>query len=213
GKTRMATLIDTPRSARTAYKGWEKQWIDGAWRTGRSKRVVKDIDPFTGETLVEIAGADARDVDDAYQGARNAQPAWAAALPSQRSPVLRRAAEIMEARRDEIVTWLVKESGSTRVKARLEWESTHAIILEASTMPYLVQGRVLPGDVPGKECRVYRQAVGVVGIISPWNWPLHLTARSVGPALAVGNAVVVKPASDTPVTGGLLLARMFEEAG
>ena len=209
----MATVIDTPRSARTAYEGWEKQWIGGAWRTGRSQRVVKDVDPFTGETLVEIAGADARDVDDAYQGARSAQRAWAAALPSQRASILRRAAEIMEARREEIVSWLVKESGSTRVKAQLEWESTHAIILEAATMPYLVEGRVLPGDVPGKDCRVYRQPVGVVGIISPWNWPLHLTARSVAPALAVGNAVVVKPASDTPVTGGLLLARMFEEAG
>src|SRR5689334_22044439 len=213
GKTSMATVIDTPRSARTPYQGWEKQWIDGAWRTGRSRRVVKDVDPFTGETLVEIAGADAQDVDDAYLGARNAQRGWAAALPGQRASILRGAAEIMEARREEIVSWLVKESGSTRVKARLEWESTHAIMLEAATMPYLVEGRALPGDVPGKECRVYRQPVGVVGIISPWNWPLHLTARSVGPALAVGNAVVVKPASDTPVTGGLLLARMFEEAG
>jgi aldehyde dehydrogenase (NAD+) len=174
---------------------------------------VKDLDPFTGETLVEITGADARDVDDAYQGARIAQRAWAAALPSQRSSILRGVARIMETRREEIVEWLVKESGSTRVKAQLEWESTHAIVLEAATMPYLVEGRVLPGDVPGKECRVYRQPVGVVGIISPWNWPLHLTARSVAPALAVGNAVIVKPASDTPITGGLLLARMFEEAG
>lgn len=209
----MATVIETPHSARTAYGAWDKQWIGGAWRTGRSQHVVKDVDPFTGETLVEIAGAGVRDVDEAYQGARNAQRAWAAALPSQRSSILRQAAEIMEARREEITSWLVKESGSTRVKARLEWESTHAIMLEAASMPYLVEGRVLPGDVPGKECRVYRQPVGVVGVISPWNWPLHLTARSVAPALAVGNAVVVKPASDTPVTGGLLLARIFEEAG
>jgi aldehyde dehydrogenase (NAD+) len=209
----MATMIDMPRSIRTAYGAWDKQWIGGVSRTGRSQRVVKDVDPFTGETLVEIPGADVRDVDDAYQGARSAQHDWAAALPSQRASILRHAAEIMEARRDEIVSWLVKESGSTRVKARLEWESTHAIMLEAASMPYLVEGRVLPGDVPGKECRVYRQPVGVVGVISPWNWPLHLTVRSVAPALAVGNAVVVKPASDTPVTGGLLLARIFDEAG
>jgi aldehyde dehydrogenase (NAD+) len=86
-------------------------------------------------------------------------------------------------------------------------------MLESAAMPYLASGRILPGDVPGKECRVYRQPVGVAGVISPWNWPLHLTARSVGPALAVGNAVVVKPSSDTPVTGGLLLARMLEQAG
>lgn len=71
----------------------------------------------------------------------------------------------------------------------------------------------MPTDIPAKEGRVYRKPVGVVGVISPWNWPLHLTTRSLAPALAVGNAAVVKPASDTPVTGGLLLAKIFEEAG
>ena len=65
----------------------------------------------------------------------------------------------------------------------------------------------------GKESRVYRQPVGVVGVISPWNFPLHLTMRSIGPAIACGNGVVIKPASDTPVTGGLLVAKLFEEAG
>jgi aldehyde dehydrogenase (NAD+) len=86
-------------------------------------------------------------------------------------------------------------------------------MLEAASAPYRVQGRILPSDIPGKENRVYRQPVGVVGVISPWNFPLHLSNRSVAPALAVGNAVVIKPASDTPVTGGLLLAKIFEEAG
>ena len=67
--------------------------------------------------------------------------------------------------------------------------------------------------MPGKEGRVYRKPVGVVGIISPWNWPFQLTARSLIPVLALGNAAVIKPASDTPVTGGLLFAKIFEEAG
>lgn len=71
----------------------------------------------------------------------------------------------------------------------------------------------MPSDVPGKESRVYRQPVGVVAVISPWNFPMQLSNRSVAPALAVGNAVVLKPAGDTPVTGGLLLAKIFEEAG
>ena len=114
----MATMIETPPSVRAAYEGWDKQWIDGAWRAGRSRRVVKDVDPFTGQTLVEIAGADARDVDDAYQGARNAQRDVGGRLAWQRASILRGVAEIMEARREEIVGWLVKESGSTRVKAQ-----------------------------------------------------------------------------------------------
>ena len=74
-------------------------------------------------------------------------------------------------------------------------------------------GEILPATIPGKENRVYREPVGVVGVISPWNFPLQLTNRSLSPALACGNGVVVKPASDTPVTGGLLLAKIYEEAG
>ena len=150
--------------------------------------------------------ADEQDLDEAYRAAADAQPKWAAQLPGERAATLRRAAEIMEARREEIVTWLIRESGSTPLKANVEWDSAHAITLEAASAPYRVQGRILPSDIPGKEHRVYRQPVGVVGVISPWNFPLHLTNRSVAPALAVGNTVVIKPASDTPVTGGLLLA-------
>jgi aldehyde dehydrogenase (NAD+) len=208
----MATFIDAAPATRAAYEGWRKHWINGSWRTGKSRHVVKDVDLFTGETLLEIPAGDTQDLD-AHRGARAAGRAWAADLPSQRASALRGVAAIVVARREEIVSWLVGESGSTGVQARLEWESTHAIMLVAASMPYLVEDRMLPGDVPGKECRVYRQPAGVVGLISPWNWPLHLNARSLGPALAVGNAVVVKRASDTPVTGRLLLAKMFEEAG
>ncbi len=72
-----------------------------------------------------------------------------------------------------------------------------------------MKGSILPADLTGKETRVYRQPVGVVGMISPWNFPLHLSSRSVAPALDRGNAVVIKPASDTPVTGGLLLGKIL----
>ena len=157
--------------------------------------------------------ADSSDVDDAYKSAIDAQPSWAQQLPDQRSEVLRRACDVMEADRDEIIRWIIRESGSTRIKASLEWSSVYAVIRDAVSMPYRMDGRILPADVPGKESRLYRKPVGVVGVISPWNWPFQLSARSVFPALAVGNSVVVKPASDTPVTGGLLLARILEEAG
>src|SRR6185369_14700518 len=72
---------------------------------------------------------------------------------------------------------------------------------------------ILPIDIPGKESRVYRQPVGVIGVISPWNFPLYLSQRAVAPAIALGNTVVLKPAQDTPVAGGLLLAKIYEEAG
>lgn len=187
--------------------------LGAQWRGGRSGRVSEDRDPYTDEVLVRIPLADEQDLNEAYRAAADAQPKWAATLPGERAAILRRAGAIMAARREEIVTWLIKESGSTRVKANVERGSSHAIMLEAASAPYRVQGRILPSDIPGKENRVYRQPVGVVGVISPWNFPLHLSNRSVAPALAVGNAVVIKPASDTPVTGGLLLAKIFEEAG
>jgi aldehyde dehydrogenase (NAD+) len=119
----------------------------------------------------------------------------------------------MEARREEIVDWLIRESGSTRIKANIEWQFTHAMTLEAASFPSRAEGHIPPDDIAGKEGRVYRQPVGVVGMISPWNFPLHLSNRSIGPALALGNTAVIKPASDTPVTGGLLLAKIYEEAG
>lgn len=197
----------------TPYGIFDRMPLSTQWRGGRSGRDSEDRDPYTDDILVRIPLANEQDLDEAYRGAAAAQPKWAATLPSERAALLRRAAAIMEARREEIVGWLIKESGSTRLKANIEWDSAHAIMLESASAPYRVQGRILPSDIPGKENRVYRQPVGVVGVISPWNFPLHLSNRSVAPALAVGNAVVIKPASDTPVTGGLLLAKIFEEAG
>lgn len=208
-----ALVSDNINAKPRAYDGFDRMPIGRAWRAGRSGRVAEDRDPYTGDILVRIPLANQQDLDEAYHAAAEAQPKWAALLPGERAAVLRRAAAIMEARREEIVTWLIRESGSTRTKANIEWESAHAIMLEATSAPYRVQGRILPNDIPGKECRVYRQPVGVIGVISPWNFPMHLSNRSVAPALAVGNAVVIKPASDTPITGGLLLAKIYEEAG
>ncbi|MGY2047983.1 aldehyde dehydrogenase family protein [Methylobacterium sp. JK268] len=195
------------------YADLDRLPIGGAWRNGRATRVLADRDPYTGQVILDIPQADRSDLDEAYATAAKAQAAWAAELPATRATVFRRATEILDARREEVISWLIRESGSTRLKATLEWASTRAIMLWATSAPYRTEGQVLPTDIPAKEGRVYRKPVGVVGVISPWNWPLHLTNRSLAPSLAVGNAAVVKPASDTPVTGGLLLAKIFEEAG
>jgi len=207
------SALATSGTHATPYSGFERLFVAGTWRNGRDERRNRDVNPWTGEVLAEISQATRADLDDAYASAKDAQPGWAAMLPGERSAVMRRAAAVMEARHDEIVWWLVHEAGSTWLKASLEWQAVHGVLQEAASLPYLVEGRILPADAPGKESRVYRQPVGVVGLISPWNWPLQLTARSLFPALAVGNAVVVKPASDTPVTGGLLPAMILEEAG
>ncbi|MBD8880855.1 aldehyde dehydrogenase family protein [Rhodanobacter sp. 7MK24] len=188
-------------------------FIGGVWRAGTAGSVYKDLDPYTGETLVEVPQASVEDVDEAFKSAARAQQAWAHTSPSERSALLHRAAAILDARHEEIVSWLIRESGSVRLKAEAEWTAVRAIIMEAATLPTHVWGRIIPGDISGKEHRIYRKPVGVVTVISPWNWPMHLSSRVLAPALALGNAVVLKPAAETVVSGGLLLAKIFEEAG
>jgi len=198
-------------NARAAYRFSEL--AIGGWRSGRGPGVLRVRNPYDGAGLAEIVPADVADVDAAFQAARVAQRDWAAALPGARAEVLRRTAQLMEQRHEEIVQWLIRESGSTRIKAEMEWGSVRAIVLEAATLPSRLEGRILFGDFPAKENRIYREPAGVVAVISPWNWPMHLSTRSVLPAIALGNAVVAKPANETPITGGLLFAKLLEEAG
>lgn len=200
-------------TTRPAYQNLQLQPLAGQWRDGSSGRQLDVIDPFTQASLLKIALADRNDLDAAYRKAREAQAGWSAAAPAARAQVMLDAVKIFDERREEIIDWIIRESGSTRIKAQIEWGAARAITLESASLPNRVHGRIVSSNIPGKESRVYRGPLGVIGVISPWNFPLHLTARSLAPALALGNAVVVKPASDTPVTGGLLLARIFEEAG
>lgn len=196
-----------------AYGDFHVMPIGGTWRRGAGSRTLIDTNPWDGSTVAEIPLATVADVDDALATAAAAQSGWEAALPEQRASVLRAAAAILDTRREEILQWLVRETGTPRGKCEVELGVTKAVFLEAAAMPHHTTGQILPSDIPGKENRVYRQAAGVVVLISPWDFPLYLTSRSLAPALAVGNAVVLKPASDTPVTGGLLLAKILEEAG
>lgn len=204
------TMASTPTFA---GKPVASQFIAGQWREGRSRRVLTVTNPYDDAVVATIRQAAAEDLDEAYRAADAAQADWAATPPAERAAVIFRAAQILEDRREEIVGWLVKESGSTVLKANIEVSLAAAITLESASFPSRVHGTIHPSNTPDREMRVYRKPVGVVGVISPWNFPLHLSQRSVAPALALGNAVVVKPASDTPVTGALMIVRIFEEAG
>nr|BAF62890.1 probable vanillin dehydrogenase [Pseudomonas putida] len=187
--------------------------IGDQWREGSGVDTLTVNDPYTLAVLVKIRQGTRIDVDEAYAAAEDSQRKWAMAGPAARASVLHKAAEIFDRRKEEIIDWLIREAGSTRIKATIEWGAARSITQESASLCSRVSGHLLESNVPAKENRVYRLPIGVVGVISPWNFPLHLTQRSVAPALAVGNAVVIKPASDTPVTGGLLLAKIFEEAG
>lgn len=188
-------------------------FIAGAWREGNSGSTLVTRNPFDDSVLAEIRQASTADVDEAYETARAAQREWAALIPAKRAAVLNKAADYLQANYDDLVALLVAESGSSVLKANVEVSGTIAATREAATFPTRVHGKILPSNSAGKENRVYREPVGVVGVISPWNFPMLLSQRSVAPALALGNAVVLKPASDTPLVGALVLAKAFEAAG
>lgn len=195
------------------HTDFTKMYIDGQWVDGASDKTIDNINPFTDEKLFSIRSADETDLDKAYEVAKEAQGEWAIMLPQERRALIERFAELTLQYKDDIIDWLVKESGSTRIKAEGEFAASMAIIKEASTFPFRMDGLIKPSIIPNKENRVYRKPLGVIGVISPWNFPFHLAVRSIVSALATGNTVVVKPATATPVTGGLLFASLFEEAG
>lgn len=189
---------------------WHERAWSGSWRTlGRSGDVVE---PATGAVLGRIAIATPADIAEASSAARDAQGGWSVTPYEQRAAVFRRAAAIAEAHREDIIGWLMRESGSIRPKAEFELGITVKTLLEASAMPSQSQGQLLPSEA-GRLSIARRRPIGVVGVIAPFNFPLFLAMRAVAPALAVGNAVVLKPDLRTAVCGGFSIARLFEEAG
>ena len=189
---------------------WQGRLFDGTWVDGVSIQAV--IEPATGNELGHIALTDAAGIARACAAAAGAQPAWAALPYAQRADVLRRAAELARAHSEEIAMWLTREGGSSRGKAAVEAAINAKCLLQASQLPSASQGEVLPTADAGLSI-ARRRPVGVVGVIPPFNFPLYLAMRAVAPALALGNAVVLKPDPRTAVCGGVVIARLFELAG
>src|SRR5260370_37222083 len=154
------------------YQGFDGQYINGSWRPGKHGGVRFDTDPYAGATLAETVMANQDDLDEAYHAAARAQVSWAARVPAERAAVLLRSASIMEARHGEIVDWLIRESGSTRVKADLEWQFVHAVTLEAASLPHRMARRILPLGQAGKVSRAYRLPPGWIVMIGPWTLPM-----------------------------------------
>jgi benzaldehyde dehydrogenase (NAD) len=190
-------------------------WLDAFlqdWRPGTGDaREVRE--PATGLHLLTLPGSTTDDVARAAAAAAAAQPSWAETSYVERARILRRAAEIYEAHRDEFGSWTQRETGAVHGKMHHEQNFTIQEILNASTMPSQPYGSLMPSAQPGRLSMVRRVPVGVVGAITPWNSPSVLGMRVVGPALALGNAVVLKPDPQTPVCGGAMFQAIFREAG
>ncbi|MGW1763884.1 aldehyde dehydrogenase family protein [Streptomyces sp. NPDC002073] len=189
------------------------QYIDGEWLAGTGSWDIIDVNPYNGEKLAAITVATVEQVDRAYRAAERAQRVWAETSPYRRRAVLETVLRLTAEREAELVEAMVDELGGTRTKAAYEIYLAQEFLREAVQLAVRPEGRILPSPVQGKENRVQRLPIGVVAVISPFNFPFLVTLKSVAPALALGNAVVIKPNQNAPVVGGGVIAKLFEDAG
>jgi benzaldehyde dehydrogenase (NAD) len=191
---------------------WEGQLFSGGWRAAQGG-TVDVLEKATGDRLATVGLAGAADVRAACARAAAAQPGWAATSFEERARILRKAADLLEERQEQVVEWLVRETGEIRARSTHEHRISVGEIREAASLAGQPYGELLPTTEQGRLSFAQRVPLGVVGAITPWNAPVILGIRVIAPALALGNAVVIKPDAQTPVTGGLLLASIFAEAG
>lgn len=197
----------------TAQGTARRQFIGGQWVDASSGELFDDFDPYTGDVVAQIAAGTREDARAAIAAAAAAAPGWAASPPEVRQRVFLAAADVLERRADEVMGLLARETGCATPFAGFQMHFVPGLLRQAAGLVYSPIGQVLPSDVPGTFAMGIRRPVGVVAAIAPWNAALILSARSIAAPLAAGNAVVAKPSEESPISGGLLWAEIFEEAG
>ena len=191
-----------------------KEWFGKAYSGGWTSTgaLIDVLEPATGDTLAQVALAGVNDVRAAAAAAKAAQKPWAAMPYQARARIFRTAAHLLEDSRAEVASWIVREAGGITPKAMFEIDSVLHLLNEAAAMLTQPRGLVLPSD-EGCMSLARRLPHGVVGVITPFNFPFLLSSRAALPALATGNSVVLKPDPRTPVSGGVLLALLLAAAG
>ncbi|MFI6294734.1 NAD-dependent succinate-semialdehyde dehydrogenase [Nonomuraea sp. NPDC050790] len=185
-------------------------FVGGEWRAGAERFTV--FDPATEEPIAEVAGAGLADGRAAVALAQAAQPAWEATPPRVRGEILRRAHELMVSRIEPLATLITRENGKTFADARAEVAYAAEFLRWYAEEAVRLQGTMQTAPGGGRRILVTRKAVGVALLVTPWNFPAAMATRKIGPALAAGCAVVLKPAGETPLTA-LAIGGLLAEAG
>jgi acyl-CoA reductase-like NAD-dependent aldehyde dehydrogenase len=186
-------------------------YIGGEWVNAGG--TFEDSDPFTGEVVANAAAGTRAEAAQAVAAAVAASAGWAETVPAERQRTFLAAADILESRRDEVVSWLARETGCTFGFGMFQLGFVPGLFRQAAALAYAPVGTIIPSDHPGTVAMGLRRPVGVVGAIAPWNAALILSARSIAAPLALGNTVVLKPSEWSPYSGGLLWGEIFAEAG
>ena len=191
----------------------ESVFTDGHFHRPAGGGTIAVRDKASGEIFATAGLATAADVDAAVVAARTAQAAWSERTYAERAAVLRGAAAALTDRAKQFRDLIVRETGCIGGKADYEIGAATSELIEAAGLASRATGEVLPSGHAGRFSLSERIPVGLVAAITPWNFPLVLGMRVIAPALALGNAVLLKPSPETPVSGGLAIAALFETAG
>ncbi|MEU2895682.1 aldehyde dehydrogenase family protein [Streptomyces sp. NPDC001273] len=184
-------------------KAYDGMYIDGTWRPAAGRAVIEVVNPADEQVIATVPAGTAEDVDAAVRAARAALPAWAATPPAERAARLTALRDALLARQDEIAATVTAELGSPLKLS----QAVHAAVPVAVAGSYAELAATYAFEERVGNSTVLHEPVGVVGAITPWNYPLHQIVAKTAPALAAGCTLVAKPAEDTP-----LVARLFAEA-
>lgn len=198
----------------SVFQKYNKSFINGEWTEGLSTRKVDILNPYNDSVLSTVSLANAEQVADTFEVAKEAQKEWAKSTPETRSEVMKKAAIYLRENRDELIHVMSQETGGTLIKSNVELDLTLEVLDAAPNFTdqiYTVQEA--PSGIPGKTNRIYRLPLGVISSISPFNFPMNLSMRTIAPAIALGNTVVHKPGIQVGFTGGAIIAAAFEYAG
>lgn len=197
----------------TEHLGDGRLYIDGAFRPAASGRADSVREKATGAVIGFYAQGGKADVVDAVAAARAAQPGWAALSAPDRAGALRRVADYLRANYDALVEQSMRETGGVRAKAEDEVGTSIRQLDISAVQATENAGDILPPYKAGKLSLSRAVPLGVLGIITPWNYPMNLAMRAIAPGLAFGNTIVLKPAELTPAIGGQVLAEAAHHAG
>ncbi|AWC21135.1 Alpha-ketoglutaric semialdehyde dehydrogenase [Aminobacter sp. MSH1] len=189
-----------------------KLFIDGKWTAAEGGNTIDVYNPATNEVIGKVASAGKGDLDRALAAAERGFKAWRKVSPFDRAKVLRRAAELMRERVDQIATLMTQEQGKPIGEARMEILSSADLFDWFAEEGRRTYGRVIPARAPGVQQLVVKEPVGPVAAFTPWNFPVSQAVRKIGAALATGCSIIVKPPEETPASPACL-ADVFKDAG
>jgi acyl-CoA reductase-like NAD-dependent aldehyde dehydrogenase len=188
-------------------------FIGGRWVPARSGRTMEDRNPAdAGDLLAEVARSDAADIADAVAAAKSAYPSWFATPMPARGDTIRRVGQLIENEKDDLAALMTREMGKTLKEARGDVQEGIDFAFFMSGQSRAPAGDTVPSELPRKFSLTIRHPIGIVGLITPWNFPIAIPTWKAWPALIAGNCVILKAAEDTPLCAQRLV-ELVAEAG